>query len=84
MKGVELFVLERFIKEGELTVKDLAAETLSKKQNARIHINNLLEKKWIKKADNRVHPVYYTLTYLGKKIYNGVRNVQDKPVIVIK
>lgn len=85
MKGIELFVMERFIKDGrrvKLTINNLSTATLTSKQNARNHIRKMIEKGYVEQADDRIHPVYYRLSDLGFKVIKGIRNVQENIVVV--
>lgn len=87
MKGIELFVIERFLKNGrraKLTIRDLSTATLTTRQNARDRIQGLLKKGYVEVADDRIHPVYYRISDLGLKVLKGVRNVQDKIVVITK
>jgi|GEM_PF-3595726 len=87
MKGVHLLIMDGFVKNGrriDLTIRDIQDRTNTSNQNSNMLLKELMKKDWIKIADDRVNPRYHKMTKLGFKVWKGIRNVQSKPVIVIK
>ena len=92
--GTELFALERFIKNGRrrrLTIKQLAEETLSTKQNAqgilmgsgKKNLPGLVKKGWVDRFEDK-RPLEFGLSDEGLKILKGIRNVKEIVEVVIR
>ena len=84
MKGIELLLMDHFIENGrrqKRTIKDIAGITRTSQQNSRNLLQKSIEKGYLA-TDERVHPAYYRMTDLGLKVWKGLRNVQDKIVVI--
>lgn len=87
MKGLQLLLLDKFMdggKRNKFTVKEIQEHVKTTNQSTRQQFDGLIAEGWIEITGEEKHPSYYRVSDLGLKIYKGIRNVQRKPVVIIK